>query len=397
MKVVIVNNLYAPNMRGGAERSVQLLAEGLVRTGVEATVVCIDEVARETAELNGVKVVTLGVANVYWPFGEASPSTLWRKLWHLVDLYNPVMERRVVEVLKTERPDIVHTNNLQGMSVAPWRAAALLRRPVLHTLRDYYLTCARATRFRDGKNCATACSECRLFCAARRRLSAGVDAVVGSSRFILAHHTTLGFFPGASIRTAIDNAAISFRPPPPPHKPMVFGCLGRLESFKGVDLVIDAFAQRDDDWELLIAGVGPDEVVAGLKKQAAAARRPEQIRFLGWTDSDAFMRRVDVLVIPSLWNEPLSRATIEAQSNGVAVIATRRGGLPEIVDDESTGLLFEPGERGGLTQAIDRMLGDPTLARRLGEAAREAAERFRPERVVAQYAQAYADTIRTRS
>jgi len=93
MKVLMVNNLYTPNVRGGAERSVQLLAEALVRAGVEVTVATTDERAGAPVDVNGVRVVTLAIANLYWPFGNAAPSPLRRKLWHLLDVYNPLMSR----------------------------------------------------------------------------------------------------------------------------------------------------------------------------------------------------------------------------------------------------------------------------------------------------------------
>jgi glycosyltransferase involved in cell wall biosynthesis len=391
VKILIVNNLYAPNVRGGAERSVQLLAEALVRDGKEVTVVTTAEHPAEMIEVGGVRVVTLSIANLYWPFGDAQPSPLRRKLWHLIDIYNPLVIGRLTEVMRSERPDVVHTNNLQGISVAAWRAAESLGVPVLHTLRDYYLACARAICFRGGRNCSQTCLPCLPFFMVRRALSRRVTGVVGTSGFILQRHLAAGFFPAAIVRRTIANPSPSVdRAERGRSSLTTFGYLGRIESAKGVALILCAFAERTGtDWQLLIAGNGSQALVEDLQRQAARAERIEQIRFLGWIDATDFLGRVDVLLVPSLWHEPLPRAIIEAQSNGVAVVGSRRGGISEIVEDGVDGLLFEPDEPGGLSRAIDRLLHDSGLVSRLVAGARERSRRYRPEIIAKQYCEAY--------
>jgi len=392
MKVVIVNNLYAPNIRGGAERSVQLLAEALVAMGVQVSVVCTAEKSGDTVDLNGVKVITLAVGNLHWPFGRTSAPRLQRQLWHVIDTYNRLMQGRIGRVLEAEKPDVVHTNNLQGISIAAWRAAKRRAVPVVHTLRDYYLVCARASCFRNGQNCSRTCLECLPFHTARRFASRWVDAVVGTSRFILERHTQVGFFSDASLRTVIVNSAVACERSRAPRRRVVFGFLGRFEPSKGIERLLRAFADRDDDdWELLIAGVG--SVAEQLRCQAAGARRPERISFPGWIDAEEFLRRVDVVVVPSLWHAPLSRSAIEAQVNGLPVVASRRGGLPEIVSDGSTGLLFDPDEPEALARVIDQLLRQRHLIDQLGDAARKEAHRFRPDRVAARYVETYTTAI----
>jgi glycosyltransferase involved in cell wall biosynthesis len=391
MKVLLVNNLYPPNVRGGAERSVQLLAESLVRAGVEVVVATTAERAWPPIDLNGVRVLTLALANFHWPFDGARPPRVQRALWHLLDIHNPWMGRAFRKLLRSERPDVVHTNNLQGISVAAWQAARTAGVPVVHTLRDYYLACARAMRFRDGSNCNRTCADCLPFCAARRAASQGVAGVVGTSRFILDQHLRLGFFRGATLRRAIFNASVAGAARRKRDSAVLtFGYLGRLEAMKGIDVLLQAFAQRTDSrWRLLIAGSGPDAVVGGLRRQADDFARTEQVRFVGWTDAAHFLSQIDVLVAPSLWHEPLSRAVIEAQSNGVPVVASRRGGLGELVADGASGILFEPDEPGGLARAIDELLRAPELVDRLSSGALLSAERYRPELVASHYLDAY--------
>ena len=398
MKVALINNLYSPNIRGGAELSVQLLAEALASRGIETIVVTTAEQATQPVVVGGVKVLTLVVPNVHWAFGAAPAPPMRRKLWHLIDVYNPGVTRELTRLLRSERPDIVHTNNLQGISVSAWRAAALAGVPVVHTLRDYYLACARSMCFRDGRNCSGTCLECLPFCVVRRRLSANVAGVVGTSRFILEHHLGLGFFNGAGVRRAIDNPCPPTMPGRRANDVVKFGYLGRLEPAKGVEALLSAFCDREDDgWELMIAGVGSAEFDSQLRRRAKSARRPQRIRLMGWVDAADFLSRIDVLVAPSLWHEPLARAVIEAQAHGRAVIASRRGGLTEMIEDGIDGFLIEPDEPVSLRKAIERLIRDRQLVRRMGDAALARARRYEPDEVARQYAAAYEEVIGGRS
>ena len=204
---MIVNSLYPPYVLGGAERSVQDLAEALAAPDIEIVVASTaGRGGAGTKVVNGVKVVHLPIANLYWPFDRVIRSPAHRKLWHLIDAYNPAMKAAVARLIRQERPSVVHTNNLQGISVAAWRAASAARIPILHTLYDYYLTCARCLRYRDGYSCEKTCWGCLPFLLARRRAAACVAGVVGVSRSILEHHRDHGFL---AARNSVPSSATS--------------------------------------------------------------------------------------------------------------------------------------------------------------------------------------------
>ena len=244
MKALLINSLYHPMHYGGAERSVQYLAESLVERGHQVVVVALKpENSDPRSTVGGVKVVRLPLRNLYWPFDDKPRPAPFRKLWAAMDAYNPAMERALFEIIRQEAPDIVHSNNLQGFSVAAWRAAKRNGKPVLHTLRDYYLTCGRATRWQPSGPCSKTCLPCRPFLATRGQCTSWVDGVVGNSQFILDAHGDLGCFAQAKFRRAIHTSC------PPAAKPraydigrlrekLVFGYLGRLQAIKGVERLI---------------------------------------------------------------------------------------------------------------------------------------------------------------
>ncbi len=394
MKVLILNTLYHPHVRGGAERSVQALAEALAAQNTEVVVIStVGPGSLASDSVNGVKVVYVPLANLYWPFDRVDRSPLQRKLWHLIDAYNPAMKAEVTRLIHQEQPSVIHTNNLQGLSIAAWHAARAARVPILHTLRDYYLTCARCSRSRNGRDCERTCWDCLPFLLARRQASACVAAVVGLSRFILDHHRELGFFANASFSAVIPN---TYLPGSVAHRArstaalLTFGYLGRLVPEKGIELLLDTFAaRRDEGWELLVAGEGTDSYCQWLHQQHAKLENRDAIRFLGWVDPAEFFPQVDILVVPSLWQEPLSRVILEAFAHGIPVIGSRRGGITEQIEDGITGLLFDPDDPTALGAVIDRVLQDRTLGERLGQNALSRAGENTPECVSSKYREAY--------
>jgi glycosyltransferase involved in cell wall biosynthesis len=214
------------------------------------------------------------------------------------------------------------------------------------------------------------------------------------SRFILQRHVELGYFRHAQQEVIFN----SYRPPdlPPPRvvgdtRCLRLGFLGRLVDYKGIELLLDVLRTEmaQENWELAIAGSGQAGYEAELRRRYAEPR----VRFLGWVPPERLLNQVDVLVVPSLWEEPLSRAVIESHCHGVPVIGANRGGIPELIQEERTGLLFEPTQPAGLARAIRRFLEDPDLARRMGREALRRSADFAPERIARQYLKVYEDCV----
>ncbi|HTM09800.1 MAG TPA: glycosyltransferase family 4 protein [Verrucomicrobiae bacterium] len=401
MKVLFANNLYAPNVRGGAERAIQNLAEALVRRGDEAVVAStVSSGAPSERVINGVKAMYVPIANLYWPFDRIVRSSARRKLWHAADAYNPAMKHLIGRIISEERPDLVHSSNLQGISVGVWHAARAEGVPIVHTLQDYYLTCGRCSRYRNGRTCERTCWDCMPLFLARRRASEAVSAVVGVSRYILEHHRRLGLFSNANSTSVIPHESPAVpameRPALPANAPVAFGYFGRLVPEKGIETLIDVFTARPaGEGRLFIGGEGEDAYSGELHRRAAR-RNARDISFLGWIEPADFFPQVDVLVLPSLWQEPLARVIPEAFSYGVPVIGSVRGGIPELVKDGLNGLLFDPDEPGALAAAIDRLREDRALLRGLSINAARSARENSLERILGEYDEAYAKALADR-
>ncbi len=235
MKVLIVNTLYSPYKVGGAEVSTQLLAETLVSKGHQVRVVTLTkETRRSQSEINGVEVVYVPLKNLYWPFSSTNQPAWKRLCWHLIDLYNLRMAKQVEQDLLEFKPDVVHTNNLAGFSVAVWSMIKRHRMRLVHTMRDYYLFHPNCTLFKDGKDIPIQAKSVRTWSWLKRHMSKKVDVAVGISHSISELHQKNGMFSNAK-------SAVVYNPVPTPKvknntgKPLTIGTIGRLTSEKGFD------------------------------------------------------------------------------------------------------------------------------------------------------------------
>jgi len=164
----------------------------------------------------------------------------------------------------------------------------------------------------------------------------------------------------------------------------LIGAVGALEARKGFPVLLDAFQTLTDKRAYLVI-IGAD----AEPEEAAALRRLAGSRVLlpgyiprAWRFAAAF----DVCVMPSLRSESFGMSALDAMWAGKPVVASRTGGLPEVVADGETGIIVPPGDPVALTGALRELLGSPEKARRMGEAGRRRAEAlFTSARMAAEY------------
>ena len=159
-----------------------------------------------------------------------------------------------------------------------------------------------------------------------------------------------------------------------------FGFIGALAPYKGIEWLIDQF--DNSMGELLVAGSGSAPYVDRLKALAAG----KAITFLGYQPSAEFFPRIDVGLVPSLWNDTLPGAAIEAGAHGRPVIASRNGGIPEIIRDGVSGLLIDANEPNSLGDAMRTLAQDRAQVERMAAAAPAIVAKFLDfDRVIDEY------------
>lgn len=165
----------------------------------------------------------------------------------------------------------------------------------------------------------------------------------------------------------VNSAEYEVQPPPGGDKTIIL-MAGRVEDpMKGFARLLEAgekLAARRDDFE--IWATHTDESLNSDWFKAVGWHDHRQIREL--------YAKADICVTPSIWSEPFGMVAVEAMASGRPVVASRVGGLQHIVTESETGYLYEPGDATALANALDTLIDDPALRRRMGEAARIRAE-----------------------
>jgi glycosyltransferase involved in cell wall biosynthesis len=272
--------------------------------------------------------------------------------------------RQLTTILRDFRADVVHSHEF---TMAIYGAAAARRAGARHVITMhgglYYAAALRrrlamrwAVRRSDalvGVSMATANELQRQLGVSAPRLQVipnGIPQRIGARDRV---RRELGIAPGEPLIVAV----------------------GNLYQVKGHAVLLDALAKLRDltGWRLAIAGRGEEE--APLRARAAALGIAERIHLLGFReDIPDILAAADVFAMPSL-SEGLPLALVEAMSFGLPVVITRVGGIPEVVTDDVDALLVSPSDSDVLAHALRRLLDDPALRRRLGDAARTRARR----------------------
>lgn len=398
MRIAVLNQFYTPTRFGGAEVSVQMLCEALVVRGNEVTVITGPVAgARQQEIINGVAVRRIKCCNFYNWDGQKRPFAL-RALWHGVDAWNPSVFRNVRRALREVQPALLHTNNLAGISCSAWGAAASLGVPIAHTLRDYYLLCPRSTMFYRRRNCSKQCASCKLVSVPKRLAAGAVSGVVGISKFVLKRHQQEGLFPASKISEVIPNSAPLHVGKKKWHSNRgagALGFLGRLEPAKGIEVLLKTLADHNFcGWsEVIVGGRGAEDYERYLRHRYSDSR----VKFAGHVDPASLFQRVNLLVVPSLWDEPFGRVVIEAYAHGVPVVASNRGGLTELVKDGATGFIFNPQSSGSLKSLLVRLASQSGLLEQLQRGVKSVESCYTPDAIAASYEKFFARVIERRS
>jgi glycosyltransferase involved in cell wall biosynthesis len=337
VRVLLVSAHGADTSYGGAERYVSDLAAGLRDRGHEPRILSAFP-SRETP--TGVETDVLHATD----WRTSRTRRLRNHLGDVVSTPGPALRRAVAEA----RPDLVHTNNLPGISSAVWEVAREAGVPVVHTLHDYHLLCPRTTLVRpDGASCRPHPLLCGLRTSRLRRFAGAVSHVVAGSEHLLRIHR--GFFPRAAesvVRLPLAPLEGALTPPPPAAAPRTLGYIGGLAPTKGVRLLVEAAPElARAGLTLRLAGDGP------LRPEVEAAAARGDLVYDGFLDGARkleFLAACDVGLVPSLWDEPSGPPYVVCEwfAAGRPVLATRRGGLAETIELLGGVLPLEPTVEG---------------------------------------------------
>ncbi|MBM4055125.1 MAG: glycosyltransferase family 4 protein [Planctomycetes bacterium] len=330
-------------------------------------------------------------------------------------LYSFEAKNKLSELINTQHPDIAHLHNICHQ-ISPSIIDTLKKHniPVVMTMHDYKLTCAAYTLLVHGNVCEE-CSGGKYYkaltkkCIKNSRLKSAVnvaemylhhkilhiyekvDIFISPSRFLIEKTKQMGF-PGRFVYLPNFADAGKFEPfYTSDNKTIVY--FGRLIKEKGIKVLIDAV--KGCNLRLKIIGDGPQrkELEDKVSREGIS-----NIEFLGYKKSDALqneIRNCMFTVVPSEWYENNPLSIIESFALGKPVIGAKIGGIPELIKERETGLLFEPGNSADLRKKIEFLLSDHTLCNKMGiNARRFVEEELTPEKHYQSLLQIYQSLVK---
>ncbi len=299
-----------------------------------------------------------------------------REFSHLqLPLWGCVVVRMMLRQLQLDPPDLIHIQSRNVAQQGMWLAREL-KRPFVLTVHDYLQPSERFVVDRRW---------CRRIIAVSDSVKSDFQKRAGlPSDLISVVHS------GVNTNDEVDETSILTA-----NRVPVVGTAGPLEAVKGFPFFLGAAARvlaTGRDVEFVIAGAGPEE--SNLRRLARELKIDSHVTFspnlLEFGDA---LSATDIFCLPSL-QQGIGTIMLEAMSKGRPVIASRVGGIDQVVRDGETGLLVPPSDSDSLAKRILELLDDPTKAREIGRAARvEVARDFSVNQMVSKTVAVYREIL----
>lgn len=326
MRILTVANRFPPEGKAGVAQAIFPMAATIVKHGHQVLLVgrtpqnsLVDEL------LHGVRILRIPLQ---WSFEKAGDE--------------------LIKASMAFAPDLMEVHLLTGFR---WQDVLCCNEtcqvPLIHHLHVNSLICKRISLFFQGKNCSQLCAPCQQESEKFATYTSQVDGVVSVSQSILDRHLQEGHFqnvPSKVIIPGITKQKLKTRRIH--HGDPVIGFLGRIAHYKGLSWLMHTC--KEMDLHLKIAGQGPEQLIANLQQRFQSSK----IEWLGWVKPEDFLPKLDVLVVPSLFEEPLARVLLEAYSFGLPVIASRVGGMTSCIQEGVNGWGVNPQNPISLYRAL---------------------------------------------
>ena len=309
------------------------------------------------------------------------------------------------EILAENRPDVAHIGHLNHLSTGIIDVLKKHGIPIVFTLHDFWLMCPRGqflqrnvgepTAYKlcdkqDNSNCAQRCYSCYFsggkeqaesdlaywtnWVAERmhttRNLCDKVDLFLAPSRYLQSRFVSEFGLPQEKVRYIDYGFPTEYLSPAKPQerKNFVFGYIGTHIPAKGINLLITAFAQLEENSKLIIWGRDNGQSSKYLRQLAATSVNPIEFRgeYINKNLAQEVFAHVDAIVVPSIWGENSPLVIHEAQACHIPVITADFGGMSEYVAHQKNGLLFEHRNADALLTQLQYAVSAPQVMKKLG-------------------------------
>lgn len=395
MRILMLTEFYPPII-GGIEQHVRNLSAALVARGHSVAVATVWQEGLPEEERDG----DVRVYRLHGTLQRAAFLFSERNRRHVPPLPDPELVAGLRNVIARERPEIVHAHNWLIHSFLPlkvWSGARLVL-----TMHDYGFACAKQRLWHNDSVCDGPGVKCLACAASHYGLPRGIPTVLANWTMSVAERQLVDMFLPVSQAVAqgtgltTTNLPYQVIPNFIPDDLQVNGdardarlpdayllFVGDISVDKGVHVLLQAYEHLAD---------APPLVLIGRQKIALRDALPKNVTLIPGLPHDQVMRawRYSLLgLAPSIWSDPCPTVVMEAMAMERPVIASRIGGLIDLVSDAETGLLVSPGDVRALRGAIARLMADEALRMRMGRAAKARVAQFQARAVVPRIEQVY--------
>lgn len=339
MKIAIINSNFKPYTKGGTELSISALKNGLDNAGWDVKIFSLKPLFNHVpSQDKGLHYIPM--LNIYFPYNKSIRSKFLNQIWKYIDLVNIPMSAYAAWVIYKSQPDLVYTNNTKGYGPLFFFFLFVFKLKVVHTPRDYFLMDPNSSMYKKGRNLSKPSITTRILSQPKRFSSTFISHVVYTSNFMQDFHNKLGYFLKTPSSVIYNGCSIPFvRTKAKTKTTTTFGYVGRISSEKGIDILVDIFTNNREfnNAKLVIVGGTNEKVrlVTGID-----VSKYSNIECIDYSHNLDFYNQIDIIIVPSKWNEPFGRVCAEALLQGIPAIVSDKGGLKEQIFHKDIGRVF---------------------------------------------------------
>ena len=374
MKIVLINNLFFPDQKGGVETLVKTIATGLIKQKYQVMIICAGRKKRQTTvEKQGkIKIYRIGW-DKYFNFQDIDQQNFLKRLFYrLHQLNNKYSASTIQAILKKEKPDLILTHNTLGLGYNIVKKINQLKIKHILTIHDVQLIIPSGQLILEQKINFLY----KLYALFTKNIFKNCSQIISPSETLLNFYLKRNFFSHASSQVIPNPISQALEISPKKEfskKELKILFLGQLEEHKGVMDLIRAFKLLNPEkFSLSIAGRG--KLSSQIKNISAIIGN---LDFYGEYNSEQrtkLLNQHDLIVVPSTCFENAPMVILEAWQSGIPVLASNFGGLPELVQENKTGWLFKAGDIQDLKNKLEKIYKNRT---QLGQMSKHCLEKIK--------------------
>lgn len=379
MRILVISNLFPPEVLGGYEILCAQVCDELRRLGHAVHVLTTGSATPASRETSNAGLEIRRELDLYLPFDR--PARLLRcKRWS-TGRGNCLKAAAAIADID---PDVVFMWSQLRLTTGPLRAVAASGKPVVYAINDESLAGYLPSKFRRTLRGLYRYLADNVVFRATTLSGSEIESSVSISRCVRDNLVRAGIH--------LDDDRVIYQGIPIErfpvkrqlgrlHDPIRILYVGQLQPYKGVHVFLEAVSQYaarqvNRNVTATVVGIGSEEYRKQLEQ--IAEQSPATVRFAGFQPRETIAghyRDHDITVFPSLWAEPFGLTHLESMASGTPVISTANGGQGEFLLDETNAMVVDPGDPSLIADAIECLVDDPALRRRIAASGRALVER----------------------